>query len=156
MNPVVRLSIDDSSIMADLHAASFTSGEAWASSAFADLLKLPTTSARGMMDQAELLSFAVVQFVADEAEILTLATAPSARQRGFARAILQSIEHELAPKGLEKWLLEVAADNAGALQFYRQLGFKIDGERRNYYKRLEGAYVNAILMSKPAGRQAPA
>jgi ribosomal-protein-alanine N-acetyltransferase len=137
--------------MADLHAAAFATGEAWASSSFADLLKLPTTFARGVMDQTELLSFAVVQFVAGDAEILTIATAPSARQQGFARAILQYLERELVPKGLEKWLLEVAADNAGALQFYRQLGFKIDGERRNYYKRLEGAYVNAILMSKARG-----
>ena len=106
MKPVIPLVIDDSSKMADLHVAAFATGEAWASSAFTDLLKLPTTYARGMMDQTELLSFAVVQFVAGDAEILTLATAPSVRQQGFARSILQSIEQELEPKGLEKWLLE--------------------------------------------------
>lgn len=156
MSRVVPLTAIDSLRMADLHAASFPTSEAWTSSAFASTLKLSTTYARGVVDNSDLLSFAIVQFVAGDAEILTLATALSARQQGFASAILHSIEHELAPRGLEKWLLEVAADNAGALLFYRQMGFKIDGERRNYYKRLEGAYVNAILMSKPAGRQAPA
>ena len=155
MNPVVALTIDDTRAMADLHAAAFSPHEAWAPEAFADLLALPTTYARGVLQANQLQAFVLTQFVAGTAEILTLATAPAARQQGLGRRILQSVEQELAPMGLEKWILEVAADNSGALAFYCRVGFNIDGERRNYYKRLEGARVNAILMSMPAGRQAP-
>lgn len=155
MAKVERLGGERSSEMSDLHAACFAAHEVWTSSAFADLLSLPTTYARGIFEADKLRAFALIQFVAGDAEILTLATAPEARQRGLAREILQSLQEELAPLGFEKWLLEVAADNSGALSFYQRLGFQTDGERRNYYKRLEGDAVNAILMSKPAGRQAP-
>lgn len=141
--------------MTDLHAASFAAPEAWSMTAFADLLALPTSFARGIFDGDQLNAFALIQFVAGDAEILTIATAPTARKKGLARELLHSLQQELTPLGLEKWLLEVAADNSGARAFYQRLGFQIDGERRNYYKRLEGGAANAILMSKPAGRQAP-
>ncbi|MEM9572810.1 MAG: GNAT family N-acetyltransferase [Pseudomonadota bacterium] len=155
MAKVERLGVERSAEMADLHAACFAAQETWSSGAFSDVLSLPTTYARGIFEADRLRAFALIQFVAGDAEILTLATAPEARQRGLAREILQSLQEELAPLGLEKWLLEVAADNSGAITFYQRLGFQTDGERRNYYKRLEGGAVNAILMSKPAGRQAP-
>ena len=41
------------------------------------------------------------------------------------------------------------------LKFYQSIGFKPSMVGvRNYYKRLEGARVDAILMSKPMARQA--
>ena len=102
-----------------------------------------------------LVSFLVAQVVAGEAEILTLATDPEARRQGFAQRLLAQMEKRLHPSGLSKWLLDVAADNQGARAFYEALGFQTDGRRKDYYKRLEGSRVDAILMSKPVGGQTP-
>lgn len=153
MTALKILSLADAAAMAELHAAAFPSPEAWSLNAFKDLAAQPTTCAAGMIIDGDLQVMLVAQFVAGEAEILTLATAPAARRRGLAGQLLSDLEQRLRPDGLTKWLLDVAADNVGAIAFYEKHGFQVDGRRSNYYKRLEGQRVDAILMSKPVGGQ---
>lgn len=150
-----RLMSDAVSAMAELHAAAFPPAEAWPASAFADLFMKQTTKAEGVERDGRLVAMIVVQFVAGEAEILTLAAAPDERRRGLAGQMLAQLEQELRPLGLNKWLLDVAADNTAALAFYAKHGFRVDGHRRNYYKRTSGVRIDAVLMSKPVGGQIP-
>lgn len=147
------LSRGDAGAMAELHAAAFPAPDAWSLNAFSELMSLPTTRALGMSEERQLQGMLIVQFVTGEAEILTMATAPIARRRGLAGQLLSELEQRLHPPGLTKWLLDVAADNVGAIAFYEKCGFQVDGRRSNYYKRLEGKRVDAILMSKPVGGQ---
>ena len=145
---------DDAQRMANLHALAFPKGQAWSADAFSGLLKQPSVQAEGLIEGSDLFAFILVQVAVAEAEILTIATAPTHRQRGMARYLLNGIQQRLMLAGLEKWLLDVAADNPGAIQFYEKLGFQVDGHRPNYYKRLEGSRVDAILMSKSVAGQA--
>ena len=147
------LSLGDAGAMADLHTAAFPAPDAWSLNAFSELMSLPTTRAMGMMEGDQLQGMLIVQFVTGEAEILTMATAPSERRRGLAGQLLNDLEQRLRRMGLTKWLLDVAADNVGAIAFYEKHDFQVDGRRSNYYKRLEGQRVDAILMSKPVGGQ---
>ncbi len=73
-----------------------------------------------------------------EREILNLAVHPSQRRRGVARRLL---ENELAgARG--QWFLEVRESNAGARRFYEALGFRVSGQRKDYYREPpEGAIV---------------
>ena len=142
-------------IYAALHARAFPIESAWTAADFADLLSLSTTEVEEISSAGALVSILVAQVVAGEAEILTLATDPEARRQGFAQRLLSQMEQRLRPSGLSKWLLDVAADNSGARAFYEALGFQIDGQRKDYYERLEGSRVDAILMSKPVGGQTP-
>lgn len=153
MTAVQILSLGDAAAMAALHAAAFPASEAWPVNAFNDLVAQQTTITAGLFIGGDLHAMLVAQFVASEAEILTLATAPVARRRGFAEKLLSDLEQRLRPKGLTKWLLDVAADNVGAIAFYEKQGFQVDGRRSNYYHRLEGQQIDAILMSKPVGGQ---
>lgn len=153
MTQIIALSDGEADAMAVLHAAAFPVGEAWSVTALQDLLNQPATLARGLQAEAGLVAFVLVQFVEGDAEILTLATAPQAQRRGFARALIEQFERELQSSGLKKWMLDVRADNSGALAFYKRLGFQTDGTRRNYYRRLEGGRIDAILMSKAVGGQ---
>ena len=153
MTAVKMLSLGDAAAMAELHAIAFPASEAWPLKAFKDLAAQHTTLAAGIVIGGDLRVMIVAQFVAGEAEILTLATAPAARRCGFAGALLTNLEQRLRSEGLTKWLLDVAADNVGAIAFYEKQGFEVDGRRSNYYKRLEGQRVDAILMSKPVGGQ---
>jgi ribosomal protein S18 acetylase RimI-like enzyme len=56
-------------------------------------------------------------------EISAVCTAPEARGRGYARALVHAVLRGIADRG-ELPFLHVAADNAGAIRLYRQLGFE--------------------------------
>jgi [ribosomal protein S18]-alanine N-acetyltransferase len=71
--------------------------------------------------------------VFEEFRLMTLAVEPSARRRGFGRALLR---HALAlgrAQGATRALLEVRASNAVALQMYEQEGFQQAAVRTRYY-----------------------
>lgn len=150
---VIALSGKDSAQMATLHASAFPAGQAWDKAAFDDLMTQPSIAAYGVVTGDDLSAFILVQTALDQAEILTLATHPDRRRSGFGRGLIAAIERRLGDQGATSWLLDVAEDNPEAIAFYSTLGFRIDGRRPNYYKRLEGTRVDAILMSKPMAGQ---
>lgn len=149
----VSLGHADAERLAQLHQHAFPAGEAWTKDAFEELLALDTVSACALAGKQGLVSILLVQRGADQAEILTLATDPAARRKGYAKTLLDLAGQDLQSNGAKTWLLDVAADNAGAIAFYEKLGFSQDGKRPRYYKRLEGDRVDAILMSMPMGGQ---
>lgn len=140
--------------MESVHAEAFAPAQAWDAATFRAMLERETGLGEGVFSQdGQLSAFALVQFVAGEAEILTLATRPTVRRQGYATKLLQALEDRLRGEGLNKWLLDVAADNPGAIAFYRRQGFLIDGRRANYYRRANAQRVDAVLMSKAMGGQ---
>lgn len=83
---------------------------------------------------------------AAECEIEFVMTAPSARRRGVARALVETVfvwGRELAAEEIR---LEVRASNAGALRFYEHCGFGIVGRRPGYYT---APAEDAVLMRCP-------
>ena len=83
--------------------------------------------------------------VFEEFRLMTLAVEPSARRRGFGRALLR---HALAlghAQGATRALLEVRASNAAALQMYEQEGFRQVAVRTRYYA---NPVEDAILMER--------
>lgn len=130
--------------LAALHARAFSGSEAWSASAIEASLQQSVNSGFGI-DDGRIQSFIIIQTVADAAEILTIATDPEAQRQGFAKRLLVHIEQRIRP---QKVMLEVAQDNPGAIAFYERAGFTKDGCRPEYYRRLEGPRIDAILMSK--------
>lgn len=141
-----QLAPDHAEAMAKLHAAVFPAPDAWSQSAFRDLLQMPTALAYGVWAEGGVLAaMLLIQYTAPELEILTIATDPAHQRQGLARRLIRHAERELRPA---KSMLDVAADNSGAIAFYESLGFFAEGRRKGYYKRLEGDRVDAILMTK--------
>lgn len=154
MDGVCLLKSEDAARMAALHKAAFPAGEAWDQLAFEGLLALPTTHAYGIEADIGLKAQLVLQVAVETAEILTLGVSPHWRRQGLAGELLQGAAQILGTKGVERFVLDVATDNAGAISFYSAQGFVQDGARRNYYKRLDGRFVDAMLLSRPiAGQQ---
>ena len=153
MTRPTRLLPEHADAMAALHRRVFRSGEAWSADAFRQNLSLPSSRAIGLWHDSKLAAFLVTQYVTPEAEILTIATAPEGQRRGFAQDLVSALEEQLLSGGLQKWLLDVAADNLPAIKFYEKTGFQRDGRRSGYYNRLEGQRIDAILMSKHLARQ---
>jgi ribosomal protein S18 acetylase RimI-like enzyme len=65
-----------------------------------------------------------------------LAVAPECQRRGHARRMMDEAERLLRQAGCPKINLQVRASNKGVIEFYRNIGFKID-EVVSMGKRLE-------------------
>ena len=78
----------------------------------------------------EVIGFLIYRSLgADEVEILNLAVAAERRCSGFGRSLVGQLLNQ-TPGSV---FLEVRASNAGAISFYRQLGFSEIGRRGGYY-----------------------
>ena len=130
--------------MARCHARAFAGGRrAWSAKEFATLLESAHVCAVG--DET---AFALARVVAQESELLTIATDPGFRRQGRARRALSAIEAEAARRGARKLFLEVAADNEPAAALYRSAGYRQIARRADYYKTPGGA-VDALILEKP-------
>lgn len=65
--------------------------------------------------------------------LYSLATAPAARGRGVARALLAAVEADAVARGAERMRLEVRADNTAAIALYEHTGYVRIGELPAYY-----------------------
>lgn len=102
---------------------------------------------------AEPAAFLVGWHVADELHILNIATAPSARRRGLASALLEQVFAYAAEHRLRILLLEVRRSNEAAIALYRKHGFTIFRVRRGYYEdNGEDAIEMAVALDPAAGQ----
>lgn len=123
-----------------LHAASAPAERVWSANEFADLLGTPLVTALAAPE-----GFAVIRCVADESELLLIATDRAYQRRGHAQKILFQAIELASQKGARQMFLEVAADNVAAQGLYRKVGFIETGRRRAYYRHGERA-VDALVM----------
>lgn len=127
--------------LAQTHAAAFTQSRPWAAAEFARLLE-----SRGVILIGDARSFLLGRVIADEAEVLTLATAPEFRRQGLAQACVAAFLDNLRAQQAALVFLEVADDNAPAKSLYLNAGFKIIASRPDYYTRQSGEKIAASVM----------
>ncbi|MEL6641944.1 MAG: GNAT family N-acetyltransferase [Pseudomonadota bacterium] len=131
--------------LAATHAAAFINRRAWSAEEFRKLLSSPAVILCG-----DAKSFILGRVIADEAEVLTLATDPQFRRQGLAETHLRKFLATTLQNGASSTFLEVSADNAAAKALYLKSKFSVVGERPNYYSTSDGKKVSAILMRREA------
>lgn len=96
---------------------------------------------------ARTVGYVLATHVAGEAEILSIAVAPTCRRRGVASRLLTGLVTVLAGSGIRRLFLEVRQDDPAARALYTGLGFREAGRRAGYYAR-EGSKLatDAIVM----------
>lgn len=129
--------------MAALHNAAFDQSRPWSQDEFTALLAQSGTFATG-----DTRAFALVRVVADEAELLTIATHPDHRRCGLARALMRIWQNTAVRHGATRAFLEVASDNPAAAALYESCGFEICGQRPEYYRRENGSNADALIMAR--------
>ncbi|HET6196746.1 MAG TPA: ribosomal protein S18-alanine N-acetyltransferase [Acetobacteraceae bacterium] len=134
---IVRASAAHAAALAAIHAAAFPPREAWGEEAISLQVALPGHIA--LIDESG--GMLLGRLAADEAEVLTLAVAPSVRRQGIATALLRAAAAEMKARGAARLFLEVATGNAAALALYRREGFVEVGRRRRYYADRSDALV---------------
>jgi len=140
--------------LASIHAACFP--DAWDTRALGELLATPGTFAVSSKD-----GFILARTAAGEAEILTLAVAPTARRRGLGHALVTIAASHAQQSGAQALFLEVALSNIAARALYAQLGFTEAGRRKGYYARQGSPPEDALILRSnlplsPLGKSAPA
>ena len=81
------------------------------------------------------LGYVGSQTAFEDADVLNLAVADSARRRGLGAALMLELEKRLIQKGAERATLEVRVSNAPAIALYEKLGYVQVGLRRGYYEK---------------------
>jgi ribosomal-protein-alanine N-acetyltransferase len=96
----------------------------------------------------EILGFTVASLTPNlappEAELESIAVAPSAQRRGIGRLLLASLVTRLRTEGISELHLEVRASNLGAIHLYQTENFNQTGVRPRYYADPE---EDAVLMA---------
>lgn len=132
--------------MAALHAECFTVPRPWSAAEFAAMIAEPH-----VLVQTAPGGLVLARVAADEAEILTLAVAPSARRLGIARGLLAQIHAAVLARQARIVFLEVAADNGAAIGLYTGAGYRESGRRRGYYTQPTGEKTDALVLSRGLG-----
>ena len=80
--------------------------------------------------------------------LTTLATHPKFQRQGIGSKFMRDLIAELRQgKGIERIELYAEADNLTALEFYRKLGFQLEGCMKKYYKRAhDDHYVDELIL----------
>lgn len=121
----------------------------WTRGNFSDSLNTGY-SAWVLEDNAEMIGYALMMMVMDEAHLLNLSIAKAQQKRGLGRYLL---EHMIAISKRHKaanMFLEVRPSNISAIALYENMGFCEISVRRGYYpadpKISETGREDAILM----------
>jgi ribosomal-protein-alanine N-acetyltransferase len=147
--PIMVLSSHDAGRMSRLHARSFD--DPWSAMSFRGLLLDSSVLTLGIELYGDLAAFVMVQTVAGEADILTIATEPDHRRKGLAATLIRALVNRMGERGVSRITLDVAEDNAPARALYAAHGFTEDGRRPRYYTTGRDVPVDAVLMSRNLG-----
>ena len=134
--------------LARVHAAAFTESRPWSALEFATLL-----DSTGVILRGDARSFVLGRLIADEAEVLTIATAPEFRRQGLAQSCLAAFLDALQKQQAKSVFLEVADDNNAAKSLYINNKFVNVGTRPNYYSRPDGTKVAAAVLRRSVNQE---
>lgn len=138
----------DAVALARLHGASFEDG--WSEADFRTWLARAESFAAICPRERDAVAFGLALSAGDDAELLTIAVAEQQRRTGLGRIILGALDAEAKKRGLTRWVLEVARNNASAIGLYKSAGFVEIGVRTAYYRTKEGR-VDALVLSARVG-----
>jgi len=102
-------------------------------------------SARLIRDGNELLGYAVMMQILDEAHLLNISIIPERQHEGLGSLLLEALFEEARAYGALRMVLEVRQANLDGRAFYLRHGFTQIGERREYYPAQKGREAALVL-----------
>lgn len=87
----------------------------------------------GIRERGALLAYVAFSLIAQEMEIMNIATHPFHRRKGLAARLLAEVLRISQNESALQGFLEVRRSNHGAIDLYRKFGFIEVGVRKDYY-----------------------
>ncbi|MBV6474783.1 MAG: Ribosomal-protein-alanine acetyltransferase [Rhodocyclaceae bacterium] len=116
----------------------------WTRANFADSLAAGYSAWTCRME-GELIGYAVMMLVLDEAHLLNITVAPDWQRHGYGLLVMHHLFGVARAHGAARLFLEVRPTNAPGQGLYRKLGFETIGRRRGYYPAGSGR-EDAVVM----------
>jgi ribosomal-protein-alanine N-acetyltransferase len=101
-----------------------------------------------MLENRQLLGFAVMMVAFDEAELLNIGIIAQRQREGLGGRFMEFLFEFARSQGVKRVFLEVRPSNAIALALYDRFGFTEAGLRANYYPAANGR-EDALVLEKP-------
>ena len=90
----------------------------------------------------------VVRTCSTRSEIITLAVSAGSRRKGVASALLDHAIKEATRQRVKRLFLEVEDTNKAAIGFCKACGFGQTGRRKDYYRKSDGLFTDALVMAR--------
>ena len=145
---MIRLELAEPSHLAQLISLQQFAYRAWSEQQLESYLNRQRIWLAKKAAETDAIGFYIWHSLFDESELLSIVVAPSMRQRGVAKRMLQQLYAQAKAANHQAVLLEVAENNHSAINLYRREGFMSEGRRKNYYHNAQGGSCDAILMRK--------
>jgi len=116
----------------------------WSRGIFADCLRVGY-DCWGLQVRDLLIAYAIQTHAAGESHLLNLCVDPEWQRAGYGSILLEHAVCHASLYGGSSMFLEVRPSNPVAIGLYKRRGFKVVGERRNYYRAEKGREA-AIVM----------
>ena len=143
----------DAGALAALYAEALPPG--WPANELANACSDPSRAVLKATEGAHLHGIIILQFAADEAEILAIAVAKHRRRLGYAASLIRRGISACQDRIMSCIYLEVAESNIPARGLYEKFGFLVIGGRENYYRSSSSAFETALIMRRDAKLPAP-
>ena len=89
-----------------------------------------------------IVGFVIIHTASDVAEIYNIAVEAGHARLGVGRQMMAAAIEEALRRMAHRVVLEVRKSNEAAIKFYLEFGFRIAGDRKNYYSNpIEDAFV---------------
>lgn len=99
----------------------------------------------GLMIDSELAAIAIFNYIFETAELLYICVDTAKQGRGVAYKLLKYSINHLARKEVKEILLEVDINNTKAISLYKKVNFIEVSLRKNYYKKANGYFSDALI-----------
>ena len=142
---VAAMTVDDIPAVLEIERRSFSTPwprEAFQQELTSNRLARYAVARRG----SDVVGFAGVWLMVDEAHITTFAVHPDVRRQGVGRRLMQALLVAAESMGAARLTLEVRVSNVAAQELYRGHGFDVAGRRERYYTD-DGE--DALIMTTP-------
>jgi ribosomal-protein-alanine N-acetyltransferase len=116
----------------------------WSINVFASEIELARQGQRYYVSAyrgGELVGYAGMMIVGDEAHVTNIAAEPRRQREGIGRRLLADLAWEARQRRCTAMTLEVRISNEAAQALYRLFGFEPAGIRQRYYENVEDAIV---------------
>lgn len=141
MIEVYKMSLNDLESIKEILVSDFD--DFWDYSILKDELSSTNSYYLVAKSDNEILGFAGIKYVINEADIMNIVVKKSKRKLGIGSLLLKNIIELCKKLNISTLFLEVNEENIPAISLYKKFGFEKIGFRKNYYKE-----NNAIVMKK--------
>lgn len=101
--------------------------------------------------EKKMVGFIIISLRSSECHILNLCVDPHYQHQGLGRQLLEHAMTQAKQHGVEMIYLEVRRSNTRAISLYEKEGFRLLGERKEYYPSHEG-HEDALVLAKMLGK----